>query len=369
MIRLDKVEFTSDIKDIPLEAWGELYLRHLNLTGRQAYFRQGFFGESATVAVFDTGVNPNHPELKGRVVGLLNYCGYGNGEDDHFHGTHVAGTIAGANVGVAPKAKILSVKVLDGGGGGTIDGICRALEEVRFYRTKEGRKLTAVSMSLSAHANAVKPDEKDRFQRAINNLTKDNIAVICSAGNSGRHEVRYPAAFPDPITVAAVDAEKLLPAPFTTINEEVDVCQIGIDVLSAWFEGGYRALSGTSMSTPIVSGILALISDKFFKIFKQELPEIVAYWMLKLNTKDIGIPGLDPVTGAGFCTLQPVTMDLTTRVGETFMTLNGEKIPLRAPIAVVPPGVTSLPGRELTTNVLGGITEYNEITKQARFRL
>lgn len=205
-------------------------LRHLGLTGRQAYFRQGFFGQTSTIAVVDTGVNPDHVELKGRVVDVLNYVGYGNGHDDNGHGTHVTGTVAGTNVGVAPEAKILSVKVLDGGGSGKLENIIKALEEIKDWKDKNGRRLTAVSMSLSSPARVLDEEERKRFEKAIRELTEADIAVICSAGNTGREEVRYPAYFSDPITVGAVDADTLKPAGFSTESKEVDVCQVGVKV-------------------------------------------------------------------------------------------------------------------------------------------
>lgn len=345
----------------------ERYLKHIRLSGREAYFRQGFDGSSSVIAVVDTGVDPKHPELKGRVIDLLNYCGYGKGVDDNGHGTHVAGTITGENVGIS-KAKILSVKVLDGAGCGEIDDISKALEELADWKDSKGRHLTAVSMSLSTDGKHESVMQLNRFEKAIEALTEKGIAVICSAGNTGKYENRYPASFEDPITVGALDSE-LNPVGFSTENKEVDVSQIGYEVLSAWYKGGYAVLSGTSMSTPVVSGIAALIADKFYKLFGFQIPETVLYWMLKLNTRDVGRPGLDPKTGAGFCSLQPMHVDLYTHVGDEYMILNGTKVPLRAGIAVVPPGVTSLPARELFADCLGGLVEWNPETRYARFRL
>jgi major intracellular serine protease len=346
------------------------FLRHLALTGRHGYFSQGFYGESSTVAVIDTGVNPRHPELlddsgKSRVLGLLNFCRYGNGEDDNGHGTHVAGTIAGRNVGVAPKAKILSVKVLDGAGGSDWNTISAGLEAALKWRDSEGRKVTAVSMSLSNTERA----GVDRLRNAIKALTDAEIPVICSAGNTGTYQERYPASFYEPITVGAVDVDNLEAAAFTTQHPEVDLCQVGVNVLSAWYEGGYRVMSGTSMSTPIVSGIVALVKDKHFRIFGEDMPEMVLYWMLKNMSKDLGAKGSDLKTGAGFCSLQPVVCDLYTRAGDKHMTLNDRRIDLLVPVAVLDPGVTMLPARAFVENCFGGLVEWNPETKFGRYRL
>ncbi len=344
------------------------YLKSLFLTGRKSYFRQGFKGETSTVAVIDSGVNPEHPELKGRVVDTLNYVEYGDGTDDHGHGTHCAGSIAGKNVGVAPETKILSVKVLRGDGSGNFDEICRALEELTDWRTKEGRRLTAVSMSLSTDGVRETPQQLDRLEKAVKELT-EHTALVCSAGNTGRYQNRYPASIWESITVGAVNVDDFKPAGFTTHNKEVDLAQVGVDVLSAWYRGGYALMSGTSMATPKVAGISSLLADKFYQVFGDDIPEMVLYWMLKMNSKfTCGNDGLNPVTGAGFCSLQPVVADLYTRVGDKHMTLNDGRVDLRAPVTVVPPGVTSLPARELFEDVIGGLVEFNEQTKFARFR-
>ena len=348
------------------------YLNHLNLTGRHAYYQQGFYGSSSTIAVVDTGVSPIHKELVDR-VSIFNggkYVGYGKGLDDAGHGTHVAGTIAGLNVGIAPRAKILSAKVLDATGGGNFESICQALEDLKGWRDNKGRKLTAVSMSLSAPAEFFSTNSGllTRFETIIKELTEENIAVICSAGNTGKKDIRFPACFQDPITVGAIDLEKMLPADFSTESNEVDVCQAGTDVLSSWYMGDYILMSGTSMATPVISGIAALIADKFYTLFKEDIPEQVLYWMLKMNTKGFGAK-VNSKTGAGFCSLQPIEMDLYTRIGNKYWTLNNKNQDLRAPIEVVKPGVTSLPAREFVENIFGGIVDWNPENKFARFRV
>jgi len=274
----------------------------LDLTGRQKYYKEGYRGQDIIVAVMDTGVNPDHPELKGKVLEGKNFCkmyydSYGPIDDDG-HGTHVAATIAGNTCGVAPSTLILPCKVLPGFGGGSIEELIEALYWVRNWRDKNGNKVDIVSMSLSCGDS----EFTDRLHDAIKSLVDNNIAVICAAGNTGDNTKLYPAYFNEPITVGAVNINQQT-AYFSTRTDEVDVCQVGVDVVSAWYEGGYIAMSGTSMATPIVTGIAALIASKYKTLFRKQIPEQVLYEMLKLNTIDLSFPGIDMETGAGFCTL------------------------------------------------------------------
>jgi len=95
-------------------------LKFLELSGRKAFYSQNIYGQDTICAVIDTGVSP-HAELEDRILGGKNlnssYSSTSNYNDDNMHGTHVAGSVAGKSVGIAPQAKILPVKVLDGSGG------------------------------------------------------------------------------------------------------------------------------------------------------------------------------------------------------------------------------------------------------------
>lgn len=304
------------------------YLKHLALSGKGAYASQGFTGKGSIIGVIDTGVNPNHIALKDKIEDIINYTGYGKGYDDNGHGSHVSGTIAGTNIGIAEDSRIVSFKALDGAGGGNFNNVIKAVEEAKDWKNRNNERLTAVSMSLSANKSQLSASSIAKFEKAIKALTDSGIAVICSAGNSGKEEVRYPAYFSDPITVGAIEVENFEPAGFSTSSKEVDVCQVGVDILSCWKDNSYKVLSGTSMATPVVSGITALIAGKFKSLFKEYIPEETLYWMLKMNTKDVGIKGLDKVTGAGFCSLQPLVMDMWLTPGDDYVTVNKNKVPL-----------------------------------------
>lgn len=288
----------------------------LDLTGRRTYIDNGHLGQDVIVAVLDTGVSP-HPEFEDRLIpGInLNHL-YGNKEkyqDDQGHGTHVAGTIAGKTCGVAPKAKILPVKILDGMGSGSVDDIINGLKYVRDWRGSNGEKVNVVNMSLSCSGAYLEktPDKMEEFKKIIHELVSMDIICMCASGNSGKEETNYPAHFYDSVAVGAVDINKKA-AYFTTRNKEVDVCQVGVNICSASYKGGYVTMSGTSMATPVVSGIAALMISRYKSIFNKDIPETALYEMIKYNTIDIGIEGVDVVTGAGFCSLNtnPIRMEL-----------------------------------------------------------
>jgi len=300
-------------------------LQFLKLTGYEAYYSQRIYGQDVIIAVADTGVTP-HEELKGNVIGGKSFVDYTNSYyDDNGHGTHVAASIAGKNVGVARLTKILPVKVLDKDGYGNLSDLIRGLYWISDYKVKYGANITAVNLSLSSSNNEW--EVIDVLHEAIKTLVENNIAVIASAGNSGETEITYPAAYDEVISVGAVDINKRR-ALFSTMGNYVDLCQIGVNVLSAWYEGGYAVMSGTSMSTALVSGIAALISSKHSQVFNQSISEDYLYKSLKLNTKDLGVRGTDIKYGAGFCTLQPLELEMRLKSNSNRAYVNGKKIRL-----------------------------------------
>ncbi|WP_066503996.1 S8 family peptidase [Abyssisolibacter fermentans] len=309
MFKIDDFKVNSVRKGIRKED-----LSFLNLSGRQCMYSQGIYGQGIIVAVIDTGVDSKHSELKGRVLRGRNFTQLRSGNrinttDTHGHGTHVAGSIAGSNVGIAPKAQILPIKVLDGNGKIDIKNIIEAMKWIKSYRANDGKKVSIVSMSISTDGINEEKAKLQELHKSIKDLVNANIAVICSAGNSYKEEIRYPAVFNEVICVGAVDVD-LKSAMFSTQGNHVDVCQVGVNVLSCAPNNKYAEMSGTSMSTPIVSGIAALIACKHQVALGETIPEDYLWRNLKMNTKDLGIPGADTKYGVGFCTLQPLEKEI-----------------------------------------------------------
>jgi len=210
-------------------------------------------GKGVKVAIIDTGIDTSHPDLSGQVDGgysaITKTENPNDYQDDNGHGTHVAGTVAAKRdgkgvVGVAPKARLYAVKVLDADGSGNlsdvIDGIVWAAKN----------KMDVANMSLGA------PVDSEAMKRAVRFARGSGVVVVASAGNSGK-SVGFPGAYEDTIAVAASDYTDKL-AGFSSRGPEVDFIAPGVDVLSAKMGGGFASYSGTSMAAPHVAGLAAL---------------------------------------------------------------------------------------------------------------
>jgi subtilisin family serine protease len=208
-------------------------------------------GDGVDVAVLDTGIDPTHPDLAGQVAGGFNaqnpslpYI------DDEGHGTHVAGTIAAKRdgqgvVGVAPKARLWSVKVLDAQGNGSYSDIIAGIE----WAAKKGIKV--INMSLGA------AEGSEALRRAVVAAEEAGVVIVAAAGNEVGGPVTYPGAYPETIAVGASN-EKDGWAEFSSQGPEVDLVAPGDNIRSALKGGGYGENSGTSMACPHVAGLAAL---------------------------------------------------------------------------------------------------------------
>jgi major intracellular serine protease len=251
-------------------------------------------GKDVVVAVLDTGCDISHPDLADRIIGGRNFT---NGDpndytDSHYHGTHVAGTIAASLngqgvVGVAPECKLLILKVLDENGSGSYRSIIDAIHYAREWRGPNQERVRVISMSLGG------PDNIQKLHDAIKMAVNDDIIVICAAGNEGdgsdrTNERAYPGYYKEVVQVGAVDEKKQL-AAFSNTNDEVDLVAPGVNVLSTYPGNRFAKLSGTSMATPHVTGAIALIINKEEKEFGRTLTEPEIYAQLCKNTVSIGL--------------------------------------------------------------------------------
>jgi subtilisin family serine protease len=225
-------------------------------------------GSGITVMVIDTGYS-DHPDLKGAMViaksrSFLKYEPDIN--DLNGHSTHCAGIIGARNndigmVGVAPECNIITLKVLGENGTGGFDAIRSALKYAIDV------KPDVISMSLGSHSY-----DKEMHD-LIKKLYEMNIPIIAAAGNDGKKKfgnkvidtINYPAKYPEVISVAAYDKYGN-PAIFNSYgSDNIDFSAPGVDIYSTWVNHEYVSISGTSMATPFVAGIVALLLAKHRK--------------------------------------------------------------------------------------------------------
>ncbi|MGN9166108.1 S8 family peptidase [Tissierellaceae bacterium HCP3S3_D8] len=273
----------------------------------EAYFPhdKGYEGEGITVAIIDTGVAPHYDLTRpsNRIVGFKDLVNNKNiPYDDNGHGTHVAGIIAGNGssskgryVGIAPKANILAIKALDENGGGASSNIVEAISYI--IETKDKYNTKVINLSIGTPANNV--CEKDPLCRAVEKAVQAGLIVVVAAGNSGpeRGTILSPGTSKNAITVGAVDDKRTIDtsddtiAPFSSrgpTNEgypKPDIVAPGVNInsLSNNKLDGYSALSGTSMATPVVSGAVALLFNKYENIKPHEVKQKLLKSCIDLN--------------------------------------------------------------------------------------
>ena len=208
-------------------------------------------GNGIKIAVVDTGIESTHPDLIANVKGGVRYVSgtAGNYNDDNGHGSHVAGTIAALNngigvVGVAPNASLYGVKVLNSQGSGWCSDIIAGIDWSNAYR------MNIITMSLGGCGIQSVHD-------AIIRADNSGIVLVAAAGNSGG-SISYPAAYDEVIAVTATDINNYI-AVFSSRGPKAELAAPGVNIYSTYKGGGYATLSGTSMATPHVTGVVALL--------------------------------------------------------------------------------------------------------------
>ena len=211
---------------------------------------------SVVVAVIDSGVDLTHPDLAGvNVVAPRNEI-WNNTDvtDDNGHGSHVAGTIiartdnATGIAGIAPGSSLMPIKVLDADGQGFVSDVLDAVDWARTHGAD------IINLSLGG---TMEPAQVALIQPTFTAARSAGILVVAAAGNSGFQIMEYPAGLRGVVSVAAVDQSDLQ-ADFSTFNRGVDIAAPGVDILSTT-GGAYEEESGTSMASPHVAGVAALI--------------------------------------------------------------------------------------------------------------
>lgn len=250
-------------------------------------------GPDIIVAVLDSGIDVNHPDLKNMLVlGTNTVNPLKSARDDEGHGTHVAGIIGAAGnngIGVSgiagiPGVKIMPVKVFNGTEGSDIsisDGI--------IWAADHGAKV--INMSFGSYF------QSDVLNDAIDYAYNKGIVLVAAAGNWASQEISYPAALSKVIAVSATDRKDQL-ADFSSYGPQIDVSAPGKEIYSTYWDphkgSTYRELSGTSMASPMVAGLAAVILAQNPKLTNDEVRQVI-----EESAADLGDPGWDTMFGYG----------------------------------------------------------------------
>ena len=244
------------------------------------------FGDSSvTVAVVDTGAQYDHPDLAG------NYASdpgkdfvdsdsdpYPDDTQSEYHGTHVSGCASavvdnGTGVAGQSNSTLINGRALDENGSGSTTDIADAIQ----WAADQGADVINLSLGGGGYT--------DTMKNAVSYATTNGALVIAAAGNDGSSSVSYPAAYSECMAISAVDDNENL-ASFSQYGSSVELAAPGVDVLSTTTEtrGSYEQLSGTSMATPVVSGVAGLTLAQWSSLSNSDLRN-----HLKNTAADVGL--------------------------------------------------------------------------------
>lgn len=207
-----------------------------------------FDGTGVTAYVIDTGVNIEHIEFGGRATSGFDFIDNDTDTTDcNGHGTHVAGTIGGQRYGVAKNVNIVGVRVLNCSGSGTISSVIAGVDWI----TANASGPSIANMSLGGGQSLA-------LDKAVENAIQSGISFFLAAGNDNQDACNAsPARVTSGVTVGSTNRSDSR-STFSNWGNCVDIFAPGSQITSAWYDGGYRTISGTSMATPHVAGVAAM---------------------------------------------------------------------------------------------------------------
>lgn len=251
---------------------------------------------AAMVCVIDSGIDRAHVDLAGAQLTGTDLPRSGGGTnlwytDTCGHGTHVAGTIVAQNnalgvVGTTPGVRLHSVKVFDGGSCGWT--YASSLVNAAYACRDAGADVISMSLGCSGSRCASSTESN-----AFADLERAGILSVAAAGNAGNTSLSYPASYSSVVSVAAIDQNQRL-ASFSQRNSQVEISAPGVGVLSTVPGGGYSSYNGTSMATPHVAGVAALIWN-----YNRGWTNADIRSALQASAKDLGPSGRDSSFGFG----------------------------------------------------------------------
>lgn len=258
-----------------------------------ALWEKGLLGSGVRVAHLDTGVDASHVALSGKIVAFAEFDKFGLSvnpavvRDSGRHGTHTAGTICGRNIGpnvigIAPDAELASAIVIEGG-----DILKRILQGLEWVIASSGARIVNVSVGVRGYSPF--------WNEVVSRVARKGLIPIVAIGNEGPGSSRSPGNYYEVLSVGAI-ADDLSVASFSSSEElrephqnlprnEPDVVAPGHQIVSCNVGGGYRTTSGTSMATPFVSGVVALLAQAKPLATSTEIVSAIKDTAKKLDTQ------------------------------------------------------------------------------------
>lgn len=258
--------------------------------------------EHIIIAVVDTGVDLDHPDLRRRLTNGYNVLENNEfPDDDNGHGTHVAGIIASDTnnregvAGITWYNKIMPVKAMSAEGVGTTFEIAKGI----IWAVDHGADVINLSLGNYQPSSLLK--------EAVDYAYDKNVVLISAAGNENTSQPSYPSAYPEVLSVAAVNYTGQR-APFSNYGDYIDVTAPGVQIPSTYFNQQYAALSGTSMAAPHAAGLAGLLLSANPDLTNREVIDII-----KNTAYDLGTPGTDSDFGSGLIDVKNALEDVQNR--------------------------------------------------------
>lgn len=301
---ISRLEYASNITKIEKDQKIEVAAQRVNWGVKPIQipiaWQTGYTGKGIKIAVIDTGIGP-HDDLS--IAERISFVRSEPSPNDlNGHGTHIGGIIAALDngfgvKGIAPDAKLYSLKVFNEEGNGYTQDVLEAID----WAIEQ--QMDIINLSLTSEANL------SAYENLVNLAYKKGILIVGAAGNATSTDVtvdnvKYPARYTNVIAVSSVD-QSGKKGYFSSIGPAVEVAAPGVNIYSTYVNNSYNILQGTSLATAFVTGHLALLKEAYPHLNNTQLRK-----MLVDTSTDLGPRGRDPVFGYGLIQAAPYTLPL-----------------------------------------------------------
>ncbi|KAK7531760.1 peptidase S8/S53 domain-containing protein [Phyllosticta citribraziliensis] len=239
--------------------WNLARISHHNRSSSPKYIYDSSAGANTCVYIIDTGIYINHTDFQDRAFAIANFSPENDVDDNHGHGTHVAGTVGSAAYGVAKNASLLAVKVFGASGTGAasdvVAGIAFAANDYASVNRSQCAKGGVANLSISGPYT-------EALNAAVKAAVEKGLFMAVAAGNNGQNAANHSAgSVEEACAVGATDANDVR-AWFSNFGPSLDIWAPGVGILSTWNTGpnATKTLDGTSMAAPHVAGLAAYLT-------------------------------------------------------------------------------------------------------------